>query len=956
MKCQNCGADVLNHAKFCPKCGTKVEQQPKISIDNSSQNTCDVWPEWKLEKQLGKGSYGVVYHAVRRDNSVESHAAIKIISIPSDSSEVDSLRSEGLGEEGTRTYFRGIVDDFVGEIQLMESLKGIKNIVSVEDYKVVERIDRIGWTIYIRMELLTSFNDFIRDKEITESEVIKLGVDICEALEICGKRNVIHRDIKPENIFVNDFGYFKLGDFGIARKLENVTGGMSQKGTFNYMAPEVANSREYDARVDVYSLGIVLYRLLNNNKLPFLETDKQLLSPNERKLAVERRIRGEALSAPCTASPEMANLILRACAYNPNARFATATEMKEALMSVANGTYSKVNIELDQTTCIDPDATTLLSKDASDNAKFVGMFGDSSGKKQKKSKKGKIIAISILCAVVALVVALTAMFFTGPVYSVYKNVKDQNYSSAASQYRREIKDNFVHKLVFDAIMDDGVNTAVEKYNYGEWDYATAKEYLDSMEKMEFEGASEKLKEITETYANSIVDKFSNGELSYEDAKNELNSLSESGYGNASEKLNSVNEAYSNGIVEKYNKGEIDYNAAKQELTNLKAAGYEDASLKIGEIAKTYAEKTAEGYKNGVLGYSDAIDILNVLKADGYAKSDELITELTANENSNEALNKGNEYYENGDYEEAITELSKIPEGSDNYEKAQKTLNEVYTKYIASVVDTVNKYNASKKYKEAVQYVNIAYDVLPDDVDTTDIDTAKEESLTAYKTEVANEVTALINEEKFVEAFASIDNAISFDDNEYFQSLKTSAQDEYVASVTAIVQSHLDVEDYISAKRVVENALTVLTNNEALTALKTKVESQTPTYLLDVCKPYESNGFAEYINGETISMGGKTYTNGFTMGGDHYSDEYAIFNLDGKYSSLSFLVGHIDGHAMLDAAVKVYCDGVLKNEYVVKNDALPEKITIDITGVRQMKIVVGGLNRNVSYGFANVTVQ
>ena len=108
----------------------------------------EIWPEWKVEKQLGRGSYGVVYKAARSDSNVQSYAAIKVITIPSDESEVDSLRSEGLDMNGTRTYFKGIVDDFVSEIQLMETMKGIQNIVSVEDYKVVEK--RILWAgIYI---------------------------------------------------------------------------------------------------------------------------------------------------------------------------------------------------------------------------------------------------------------------------------------------------------------------------------------------------------------------------------------------------------------------------------------------------------------------------------------------------------------------------------------------------------------------------------------------------------------------------------------------------------------------------------------------------------------------------------------------------------------------------------------------------------------------------------------
>lgn len=375
-----------------------------------------IWPEWQIEgKPLGKGSFGVVYKAVRRDHGVESYAAIKVISIPTDPSEVDSLRSEGLDMNATRTYLRGIVNDFVSEIQLMESMKGVQNIVSVEDYKVVEKTGEIGWDIYIRMELLTSFNNYICDKKLTEEEVIKLGCDICTALEICAKRNIIHRDIKPENIFINDFGYFKLGDFGIARKMENMTGGLSQKGTFNYMAPEVANSSEYDARVDTYSLGIVLYRLLNGNRLPFLDTEKQLLNPNERRNAVDRRLHGEDLPAPCDASPAMADLILRACAYDPNMRFSSATEMKQALMSVANGTYQIGASNLDRTTSVRKaadsyDRTTSVRKAPSaskqKSAPAVNTFGSVP---KKKSKMPVVIA-----AVLAVVLLVGAGIFAVP--------------------------------------------------------------------------------------------------------------------------------------------------------------------------------------------------------------------------------------------------------------------------------------------------------------------------------------------------------------------------------------------------------------------------------------------------------------------------------------------------------------------------------------------------------------
>lgn len=294
------------------------------------------WPEWQVEGEpLGRGSFGTVFKAVRRNHNVESRAAIKVIAIPADSAEIDSLQADGLDPDATRTYLQNLVNDFVSEIQLMERLKGVQNIVSVEDYEVIEKNGELGWYILIRMELLTPFNKYALSKTLTEADVIKLGCDICTALELCQSCDIIHRDIKPENIFINDFGHYKLGDFGIARKMGNISGGLSQKGTFNYMAPEVANSNNYDTRADLYSLGIVLYKLLNNNRLPFLETEQQLLNPNERRLAVERRIQGEPLPAPSEASPAMASVILTACNHDCKRRFASAAAMKRALEQIA---------------------------------------------------------------------------------------------------------------------------------------------------------------------------------------------------------------------------------------------------------------------------------------------------------------------------------------------------------------------------------------------------------------------------------------------------------------------------------------------------------------------------------------------------------------------------------------------------------------------------------------------
>ena len=292
------------------------------------------WPEWEIISEIGRGAYGTIYKAVSRESGTEKYSAIKVIAIPRDQSELNLLRSEGFDNDSARTYLYKVVVDFVNEINMMESLKGNRNIVSIEDYNVIEKGSELGWLIYIRMELLKPFVDYILYNSMDGEQVRKLGIDICSALEVCETKNIIHRDIKPDNVFLNEAGDFKLGDFGIARRIENVTHGLSKKGTFNYMAPEVAREDMYDARVDIYSLGIMLYRFLNNNHLPFIQTEDQNLDYNYKREAVERRMQGEMLPPPCNASSEMSRIVLKACDYNPANRFSSAREMKEALLAV----------------------------------------------------------------------------------------------------------------------------------------------------------------------------------------------------------------------------------------------------------------------------------------------------------------------------------------------------------------------------------------------------------------------------------------------------------------------------------------------------------------------------------------------------------------------------------------------------------------------------------------------
>ena len=291
----------------------------------------DNWKEWSLIEELGEGAFGAVYHARKTTGAAALDAAIKIIRIPAEQAEVKVLLSQYKTEESVRMYYREMVGDYLKEIQAMTRLKGMSGIVSIEDCYVEEKTDEIQWTIYIRMELLESLEDYCSEHEMSRKDIIRLGIDICKAIEACESAKIIHRDIKTENIFVTKQGDFKLGDFGVARQADRTIGAYSTKGTYPFMAPEVYKSEPYGSTVDIYSLGIVLYRKFNHDRDPFVDLDKQVIYFQDSEDAFAKRIQGVPLPPPKEAGVSESRVILKACAYLPEDRYRNAAEMRADL-------------------------------------------------------------------------------------------------------------------------------------------------------------------------------------------------------------------------------------------------------------------------------------------------------------------------------------------------------------------------------------------------------------------------------------------------------------------------------------------------------------------------------------------------------------------------------------------------------------------------------------------------
>lgn len=378
-----------------------------------------IFGSWYIKRKIGSGSFGTVFEITREEWGETFSSALKIITIPSSKEDANHMMtSDGMTKEEVTKYYQGVVNDFSKECVLMSKLKGNTNIVSYEDHMIIPHEDGMGWDILIRMELLTPLLEYYKGEQLDETKVLKLGIDLCRALEVCKMNSIIHRDIKPDNIFVADSGSFKLGDFGVARIMESSSGASTQVGTQNYCAPEVVvGLQRYDSRADIYSLGVVMYRLLNNGRLPFMPQPPEPISFESREKAKELRLKGARFPKPVNGSRELVNVVMKACEYKPENRYNSASEMLEdlsPLLKLEEQESSRcqyvehedddktviLNATNDESSKESDDREDILknNSDECDNKKSI--YSQKNGRNRKNIIVGSIVGVLIICVAI----------------------------------------------------------------------------------------------------------------------------------------------------------------------------------------------------------------------------------------------------------------------------------------------------------------------------------------------------------------------------------------------------------------------------------------------------------------------------------------------------------------------------------------------------------------------------
>ena len=678
------------------------------------------------------------------------------------------------------------------------------------------------------------------------------------------------------------------------------------------MAPEVANSSEYDARVDTYSLGIVLYRLLNGNRLPFLDTEKQLLNPNERRNAVDRRLHGEDLPAPCDASPAMADLILRACAYDPNMRFSSATEMKQALMSVANGTYQIGASNLDRTTSVRKaadsyDRTTSVRKAPSaskqKSAPAVNTFGSVP---KKKSKMPVVIA-----AVLAVVLLVGAGIFAVP------KLLDGGDSTDYSKFDEEQIASIINEA--DALAaEEDYEGALVKIQTGLVTYPKsadlqnkADEYTDALNAQIKEKTLAEAKTLADSgdYVSAIALIKNAQETQGDDAE----------YQSA---FKTYSSAYKTEVI-----ASADALAANGDYVGaLEAVG--TASAVVGNDAELSAKAT-EYENNYVAGIIEQADGLLVVGE--FDSAETLVNEAKKQFPQNEQLKAEAEKIKNARPVYLLNEVDpyKTPYGySDNamFKMGGETYTHGFTcrGYGDNPVGNQTYFNLDAKY-----------------------------SLMSFTAGIVEDHERTVN----ITIYADGDPIYTF-------SMESGAlPTSHTVDITGCKQLVFAFYDgqWLSERSGTYGLADILVQKNISTdskPIQTGLKDG-ESYLLNKVEPYQTP--YGYENSAIINMGGQTYSHGFTCRG--YGDDpvgnETYFNLGGKYTSLSFIAGIVSDRERT-VNITIYADGDPIYTFSMESGALPTSHTVDITGCKQLVFAVYDgqwlSERSGTYGLAEIIIS
>ena len=252
---------------------------------------------------------------------------LKHISIPAAPEKLEALILSGAYADQAEAarYYKHVAEDFVDEIRCNQALD-CPNILRFLSYKLEPKESGVGYDLYVVTAKHRTLQQYREENAMSHLTAVNLGLDLCTALEAIREAGYVFQDLRPENVFLTESGSFLLGDFGLASTQDMQFSSLPEQYLSEYSAPELGDVLSgLNTTIDVYSLGMLLYRIYNGFHAPF-EDEATAAGASEA-----RRRAGEALPAPLYADYELAELIGKACAFRPEDRYQSPAEFRAAL-------------------------------------------------------------------------------------------------------------------------------------------------------------------------------------------------------------------------------------------------------------------------------------------------------------------------------------------------------------------------------------------------------------------------------------------------------------------------------------------------------------------------------------------------------------------------------------------------------------------------------------------------
>lgn len=254
------------------------------------------------------------------EKDTDNKYIVKIISTPATQTQLDALLLSGAysNTDAALSYFKELSDGIVEEAKTLQRLSQLEGFLPYENWQVEPMDDGIGFDVYLLSTYRNTLQHYFRKNSMTHLGAINLGLDLCAALSVCRKIGYLYVDLKPNNVYMTTDQVFRIGDIGFLRLDSLKYASLPDRYRSQYTAPEITDAfSALNTTIDVYAVGLILYQAFNDGVLPFKENPAS----------------GTEFPPPAYADYEMAEIILKACAQDPDARWQDPMEMGQALVS-----------------------------------------------------------------------------------------------------------------------------------------------------------------------------------------------------------------------------------------------------------------------------------------------------------------------------------------------------------------------------------------------------------------------------------------------------------------------------------------------------------------------------------------------------------------------------------------------------------------------------------------------